>query len=313
MNPTSPGIVHHPFRFHVGDVPMSGYGIALVMAFFTAWVVIAQENRRRGEEVAYAREIVLAAAIGALFGSKLSYAVLVGGPLFVRSGHTFWGGLVGGAGAYWLWARLRHVSFFRHLDVTGMAIAAGYGVGRTGCWAVGDDYGRPWNSRYAVLFPEGAPPTTAANMQRLFGEAPPPGADAATILAVHPTQLYETALGVGMFLILWRLRDHRHAPGWLFGLYCVLAGVERCLIEIVRAKPERVSIGLSAAQVIALATALVGASLMYARRVAANERSIADARFVESRGASGTRGPGPMSSETSNARQRSLRGEGPAS
>lgn len=29
------------------------------------------------------------------------------------------------------------------------------------------------------------------------------------MLAVHPTQLYETALGVVMFGILWRLCGHR--------------------------------------------------------------------------------------------------------
>lgn len=281
MNSTAQGIVHHPFRFHLGEVAISGYGIAIVMAFLIAWLVIAEQNRHRGEEVAFAGEIVLAAAIGALVGSKLSYAALIGGPLFVRSGQTFWGGLIGGAGAYWLWTRLRDVSFYRHLDVTGMAIAAGYGVGRTGCWAVGDDYGQPWDSPLAVRFPEGAPPTTAANMLRLFGEAPPPGSDTATILAVHPTQLYETALGLMMFLILWRLRDHRHARGWLFGLYCVLAGVERFLIEIVRAKPERLSVGLSAAQVVALAIAAAGIMLMFARR-AAEQSPVTDAQLGES-------------------------------
>ena len=60
-----------------------------------------------------------------------------------------------------------------------------------------------------------------------------------TVLRVHPTQLYETALGFVMFLILWRLRDHKHAEGWLFGLYCVLAGLERFVIEFFRAKDDR--------------------------------------------------------------------------
>ena len=268
MNSAPLGIVHHAFRFHVGPIAISGYGIALVMAFFMAWVVIARENRRRGDEESFAAEIVLVAAIGGLLGSKLSYAALIGGPLIMRSAHTFWGGLIGGAGAYWLWTRLRHVSFSRYLDVTSMAIAAGYGVGRTGCWAVGDDYGRPWNSSFAVQFPEGAPPTTASTMLRNFGEAPPLGSDAATIVAVHPTQLYETMLGLAMFFGLWRLRNHGRAPGWLFGLYCVLAGLERFLIEIVRAKTERFSIGLSPAQVVALAIAVLGTLVMAARHEA---------------------------------------------
>lgn len=246
---------------------MSGYGIAIVMAFLIAWVVIARENGYRGDNVGFAAEVVLAASIGGLVGSKLFYDAFVGsGSLLTRSGHSFWGGLIGGACAYSLWAQLRRVSFFRYLDITGVAIAAGYAVGRTGCWAIGDDYGRPWNSSFAVKFPQGAPPTTAANMLRIYGEIPPLGSDPATIIAVHPTQLYETALGFVMFLVLWRLRDNRHAQGWLFGSYCVLAGVERFLIEFVRVEPDRLSIGLPIAQVVALAIILIGGLLMYARR-----------------------------------------------
>mgnify|MGYP000358396965 CR=1 FL=1 len=49
-------------------------------------------------------------------------------------------------------------------DVAGIAIAAGYSVGRTGCWAVGDDYGRPFTGFFATQFPEGAPPSTVAGL-----------------------------------------------------------------------------------------------------------------------------------------------------
>ena len=50
---------------------------------------------------------------------------------------------------------------------------------------------------------------------------------------VHPTPIYETlAMGV-VALVLWHLRD-RMAPGRLFALYLVLAGVERFLVEFVR-------------------------------------------------------------------------------
>jgi phosphatidylglycerol:prolipoprotein diacylglycerol transferase len=74
-------------------------------------------------------------------------------------------------------------------------------------------------------------------------------------------------LGFVMFLILWRYRDHKHAEGWLFGLYCVLAGIERFLIEFVRAKDDRIFAGgLTAAQVIAVVFAIGGGIWMYARR-----------------------------------------------
>ena len=70
-----------------------------------------------------------------------------------------------------------------------------------------------------------------------------------------------------MFLVLWRLRDHKHAEGWLFGLYCVLAGVERFMIEFLRAKDDRFLFGtFTGAQVIALLFTIGGAIWMYVRR-----------------------------------------------
>jgi phosphatidylglycerol:prolipoprotein diacylglycerol transferase len=103
-------------------------------------------------------------------------------------------------------------------------------------------------------------------MSRLFGVHFPPGTPDNQVIAVHPTQLYEVALGFIMFLILWRFRDHKHAEGWLFGLYCVLAGIERFIIEFFRAKDDRFFAGgLTAAQLIAIAFAIGGAIWMWMR------------------------------------------------
>ena len=114
----------------------------------------------------------------------------------------------------------------------------------------------------AVAFPEGAPPSTAGIMARDFGVAIPAGANAATVLAVYPTQLYEVAMGLAMFFILWRLRDHAHAEGWLFGVYAVLSGLERFVIEFIRAKDDRLLAGLTYAQVIALGFVVLGVGFM---------------------------------------------------
>jgi len=95
-----------------------------------------------------------------------------------------------------------------------------------------------------------------------FGVAVPAGATAGTVLSVFPTQLLEVAMGLAMFFILWRLRDHRHAEGWLFGLFLVLSGLERFLIEFLRAKDDRFVAGLTYAQVIAIGIMVLGAVVM---------------------------------------------------
>src|SRR6185369_7409989 len=150
------------------------------------------------------------------------------------------GGFIGSVAACYITIKLKKLNFIRISDVAGICIAAGYSIGRTGCWAVGDDYGRPWHGPLSVAFPEGAPPSTVGVMQREFGVQFPPGTPPNQLVAVHPTQLYEVSMALIMFGILWRLRDHKHAEGWLFGVYCVLAGIERFIIEFFRAKDDHI-------------------------------------------------------------------------
>ncbi|HEX5581536.1 MAG TPA: prolipoprotein diacylglyceryl transferase [Gemmatimonadaceae bacterium] len=262
------GVVHHPWTIHLGPLEITGFGIAVLLAFAISQIIAQRELARRGHDPEPIADLLLAAILGTIVGGKIYYAILTGdaGTLLSRSGLVFWGGFIGAVIAVAAVIRWKKLSTFRIADVAGICIAAGYAVGRTGCWAVGDDYGRPWASRWAVSFPEGAPPSTAAIMNTEFGVPIPAGVSPNAVLSVHPTQLYETAMGIVMFLILWRKRDHEHAEGWLFGLYCVLAGVERFIVEIFRAKDDRFFGMFTMAQMISIAIFAVGVILMYMLR-----------------------------------------------
>jgi phosphatidylglycerol---prolipoprotein diacylglyceryl transferase len=264
-------IVHQPFAFKLGPLEFTGFGLAVLAAFGISQLIAQRELARRGHvaESEATPDVVLAALLGTLVGAKLYFVALTGdiSALWSRGGFVFWGGFIGSVLFCWFWIRHKKLSFVRYSDVAGIAIAAGYAVGRTGCWAVGDDYGRPWNGPLATAFPNGAPPSTVRNLTEQFG-VPLPGLSPDAVVAVHPTQLYETVLGLAMFAVLWKLRDHKHAEGWLFGLYCVLAGAERFLIEFLRAKDDRLLGPLTAAQGIAIAIAVVGVLVMWARREA---------------------------------------------
>ena len=274
------GIIHHPTVFHLGPVELTGFGLAVLLAFLVAQYVCQRELFRRGydRESAAMPDVTLAALIGTLLGAKLYYVALTGDPraFFSRGGFVYWGGFLGAVALCWLVISRKKLLFSRFADVAGIAIAAGYAVGRSGCWAVGDDYGKPWSGMFAVQFPQGAPPSTAAIMSNQFGATFPAGTPPDQVIAVHPTQLYETAMGFMMFLILWRFRAHKHREGWLFGMYCILAGIERFIVEFFRAKDDRlVAGGLSTAQVVALAICAVGAIVMFARRATDQPRPAA--------------------------------------
>jgi phosphatidylglycerol:prolipoprotein diacylglycerol transferase len=259
----------YPFTFNIGPLSLTGFGIAVLLSFAISQIIAQRELARRGHDPSAIPDLILAAVLGTLIGGKLYYTLVITHDIrdfFSRAGFVFWGGFIGSVIACYATIKVKKLNFVGISDVAGICIAAGYSVGRTGCWGVGDDYGRPWNSPLAVAFPEGAPASTVRNMQALFGIQPPPGSSPDTLLAVYPTQLFETVAGFIMFAILWRLRDHKHAEGWLFGVYLVLAGIERFLIEFLRAKDDRFFGPLTAAQVIGLALTALGLVWMQMRK-----------------------------------------------
>jgi phosphatidylglycerol:prolipoprotein diacylglycerol transferase len=267
-------IIVHPFTIpiHIGrfQLDLSGFGIAVLLAFVIAQVVSERELLRRGYEfeARHVGDVLLAAIVGTMLGGKIYYVSVITHnwhDLFSRAGFVFWGGFIGAVIACWATIRFRKLPFLRYADVAGIAIAAGYAVGRTGCWAVGDDYGKWYEGPLAVAFPQGVPPTTVGSMTHAFHAAFPSTMDPSTLVGVVPTQLIEVALGLVMFGILWRLRRHTHADGWLFGVYAVLAGIERFAVEFLRIKDDRF-FALSVAQCIAVAVFVGGIVIMRARR-----------------------------------------------
>jgi phosphatidylglycerol---prolipoprotein diacylglyceryl transferase len=247
------------------------------MCFVVGQAVAQSELARRGHDPEPIGDMIFAALIGGLLGAKLYFVVVLGNwdSLFDRGGFVYWGGFIGGALAVMATVIYKRAGLWKMSDVSAPALMAAYAVGRTGCWAVGDDYGRPWNGFLAVAFPDGAPPSTAGVMSRDFGVAMPAGANAATVLSVYPTQLYEVTMALVLFFILWRLRNHRHAEGWLFGLYAVFSGLERFIIEFYRAKDDRVVAGLTYAQLIAIGFIVLGLGIMALRwRVGPGRRGI---------------------------------------
>lgn len=263
-------IIHHPFNFSIGPIPLTGFGIAMMAAFGLAHWVSQQVLAQRGDDPEIMHDVTFAALVGTIIGAKVYYAILQGSvqALWGRGGFVFWGGFIGSVLLCAAVIRWRKQSFLRVADGAAVGIAAGYAVGRTGCWAVGDDYGRVWDGPLAVAFPEGLPRTTAAIMNSEYGANLPASIAPDTIMAVYPTQLLEVVLGVVMFAILWRFRRHVHPAGWLFGLYCVLAGIERFVVEFFRAKSDMVG-PVTSAQLVALGVTVAGVALLMWRRDAA--------------------------------------------
>jgi phosphatidylglycerol:prolipoprotein diacylglycerol transferase len=254
----------YPLTIRIGSFDLTGYGIMMMVAFLVGGWLISLELRRRGFREDYAGDIVAAAVIGGIVGAKLWYVALFRDPaaLFSRGGLVWYGGFIGGVITVLLNGRRLKVPTRWTMQLGAPALAAAYALGRVGCFLVNDDYGRPTSLPWGVRFPRGLPPSTAANLHQQFGVPIPAGIDPNSVLAVHPTQLYEVAIMLVAFAVLWRWRARATGTGWLFGLYLVFAGVERFLVEILRAKDDRLIGPFTLAQLTSVLLVAVGAVML---------------------------------------------------
>ena len=253
----------YPFIIHLGPLEITGYGLMLMVAFLMGGWLIARQLRENNLREDYAADMVAAAVVGGIIGAKLWYVALTGDPgaLFSRGGLVWYGGFIGGALAVILNGWRLRVPLRWTMQLAAPALAAAYALGRVGCFLVNDDYGGPTNLPWGVKFPNGSPPSTAANLHG-FGVSVPPGVDPSTVLTVHPTQLYEAAAMLVAFAVLWVLRKKDRPVGWLFGVYLVFAGVERFLVEILRAKDDRLLGPFTIAQLTSVILVAIGTLLM---------------------------------------------------
>ena len=239
-------------ELQIGPLELKTFGLCFAAGFIAAAAVLARHLKELGKPPDWAYEMIFAALVGGVIGSRLDYVLQnwddvsddLLGNLFSGSGLVWFGGLVGGAIGVLLWAWRRGFLGLRLLDVSAVPLALGYAVGRVGCQLSGDgDYGTASDLPWAMAYPEGTVPTTEE---------------------VHPTPIYESvALGL-VALALWRLRG-RLAPGVVFALYLVAVGLERLLVEFIR-RNDDVALGLTLAQLVSVALMAAGAAWLLRSR-----------------------------------------------
>ncbi|MGH7474696.1 MAG: prolipoprotein diacylglyceryl transferase [Longimicrobiales bacterium] len=255
----------YPVLFEIGGVAVTSFGAMMFLAFIAAAWTLSIQLRRHGLPAEFAWDCVGWVALGGVVGAKLYYLGLHWsdviadpvGELTSRAGLVWYGGFIGGALAY-LWQVRRHqLSRPTAFDAVAPGLALAQALGRIGCFLVGDDYGLPTDSAVGVAFPNGAPPSTAGYLRQAGADIPPDVPDSA-ILAVHPTQLYEAAGALLLFTVLWRISSRPLAAGRLFALYMIGAGTLRFFVEIVRAKTDRIGLGLSTSQIMSVLVVVAG-------------------------------------------------------
>ena len=259
----------------IGSFHLGTFGLLLWLAAVAGTVVLDRSFKRAGVE-ADALNIVAMVVISGVLGAKLWHELQSPAELaaamhqiflpgaghagevvsrflhWFQAGFAWFGGMLAGI-AMLMWqgraakpnglTGLR--AGIRMLDLATVGAAIGYGVGRIGCLTSGDgDYGRNTTSAWGIHMAKDA-------------LVPPHPADA----LVLPTPLWEFGIALVLGMLLWRLGRRARPLGWLTGMYLVLSGTARFVVEFWRINPKLYA-GMSNAQVAALGSVIFGLVIM---------------------------------------------------
>lgn len=215
-----------PVAFTLGPVTVRWYGIAYVLGFICAALVIwrlAKRWRVRVNEDALLT-IMVCAVVGIILGGRLGYVLFYGNGSYLQNpleifalnhgGMSFHGGLIGALLSGIVAAKFTGVPYLTLADLGCVAAPLGLFFGRLANFVNGELWGAPTDLPWGVVF-GGA----AGNFPR------------------HPSQLYEAVLeGIVIFCVLFALS--RKLPprprGTFLGIFLVMYGVFRLLVEFVR-------------------------------------------------------------------------------
>lgn len=255
-----------PRLFTIGDsVTLHTYGLMMASALLVGIYVSSRFARRAGLDPGTVWNLGVYMALAGLLGSKLLLVLSVWSTnsgnvreffslntLF--AGGVWYGGLLLATTVCGVYAWWNRMSFAALGDVYSPGVAAGYALGRLGCFSAGCCWGKPLEAAWAVTFTD---PYSA----RVVGV--PLG------IPLHPTQLYSAAASALIFLLLVFLWRRRRFNGQIFAAYMMLYAVARFAIEFYRGDPRGdyfFNGALSQAQTICIALFVVAGLLGFYQR-----------------------------------------------
>jgi phosphatidylglycerol---prolipoprotein diacylglyceryl transferase len=206
----------------------------------------------RDETYRMATRLVVAGVIGARLTFVASHWEDVDSPIDViavwEGGLQFSGGFLGaivfGIPFFRRWTRAQR---WNALDGFAYGLTLGLALGRVGCYAVGEHFGRTSDFFLATRYDGGSV------REDSLGDVP-----LVVGTTFHNTALYEFLYLMVLFVVLGLVLRRRPGPGTLIAIFCAYYGVFRFASETLRVNDERV-LGLTGAQYLSIGLVLASA------------------------------------------------------
>jgi len=254
----------HPVLIDIGIFEIRSYGFMLALSFLIGIYVAGYRAKKVGVDPQYVLDLSVYIILAAVIGSRLLYVVFhlseFDSPWQVfalwQGGATFYGGMLLAMIVSYAYVNKKKLSFLQIADIMAPSIALGLVFTRIGCFLSGCCFGKPTTLPIGVVFPLDCPAgVSAARAARELGVA---------TVALHPTQLYASAYGLIIFLLLIWLGRYLTRRGAVFGALLIFYGIARFVVDFFRFYEEnaRVLLGLTFNQLISIALIALGIYLI---------------------------------------------------
>jgi phosphatidylglycerol---prolipoprotein diacylglyceryl transferase len=257
-----------PLLGKVTSLPIYSYGVMLGLSIVVGWYLtlglasrdfarVYPDEAKQAEFRETMANCYVFTAVMAVIGSRVLYVATnldefkTFNDLFAlrRGGLVAYGGFLGGFLGSWLYLKQRGFRLLPWADWAVPSLATGLWLTRIGCYLFGCDFGKqlpagaPGFLKTLGTFPHWAEGTidkgTGSPAWFQHYERHLVGLDSAHSLPVHPTQIYESLVGLSIFGMLMFQRRHQRFRGQVFLLFTFVYGFLRYLLEIIRDDAER--------------------------------------------------------------------------
>ena len=228
-----------PQLFHIGHFSLPTYGFLVALGVLAGLWVGVRNSEKQGINPDDAWNFGIVVVLCGIIGAKVLYIIndwstYAANPREIfsldtlQAGGVFSGGLLAAfMGAAW-YIRKHRMPALATCDAFAPGLALGHAFGScVGCFSAGCCFGKPTDHFWGVIF-------TNPLAYSISGTP--------LNVRLEPTQLFESAVELVIFVILTWLFSRKKFDGQIFGLYLMLYGIARYFLEFIRDDPGRGSV-----------------------------------------------------------------------
>ncbi|WP_029522474.1 prolipoprotein diacylglyceryl transferase [Persephonella sp. KM09-Lau-8] len=242
-----------PDLIKIGDFTIHTYGVMVAIGLIVSYFTAIYFGKKEGIESKKIENLFIYTVLGGIVGARIAYIIehhdqfhsFMDYIAVWKGGIDWFGGFIGGAIVLLFLLKKYSIPILKIADVAGISIIIGHAFGRIGCTCAGCCYGKP--------VPEDSP---FKDIAITFPHHPDSSAPAG--IPLYPTQPAEAIGNFIIFGLLFLAYRKKIFDGEIFGLYLILYGFERFLLEFWRGVTPPLPIGLTWNQIVTLGMVVVG-------------------------------------------------------